>query len=631
MDSESLSDLDGPLGRICDELQVRPKSVHHARNHLRREIAGVQVLRDLRIPSPTGGDILADAYLPLSPGKRFPVLISCTLYGRRVPWGGPDLESEQDILSFERAEDQWYSTSAGTEVVMPDLGPWSPFFTQQRGFENLGTLNTLSYVPSGYAMVRIDPKGVSQTPGKRWVPGELPRDFAAAVEWAAQQSWSNGKVALVGSSGGANTQWAVAALKPKGLKCFVPYASELYFYVLPGWYMVESLKLTGTSFTADIDAYREAAYIGGVPSTRYMENWFARVRGVSPKWGDLMDAGALTKASPTFTKFWEMQASDPTQSVDIPCFLAASQIFMIHGRGAYEAYMVRRPENTHLQLVDSNYYSWPSRESAAKILQFLDFYLKGEERLAPERVGIQVRLGNQNWYWRKERSWPVPGTTYTHWHLTPDMALVITPPTDVSEARIAYPAKPPLKGRSGLSFHSPSVPEDMELAGHFTAVLNVSSTAPDADVVVLIWAIDETGQAVSYGATSSDPEPLAKGFLRVSHRATDPKLSLPWRPWHTHKEEDLAPLQGAQDVVEIAVEMMPAAARVRKGWKLRVDICPSEAQPDIPGYRAPTMRVWYGEDQDDSVENALHVGGNRLNYILCPMVPKREEYPKCIL
>lgn len=226
LDSHTTSDLDEALAKICSELKVYPKSISHTRNHLRRQAAGFKVLRDLEIVSPDGGSVLADVYLPLQPDKKFPVLVSCTLYGRRVPWGGPDLRDEQDILRFERAEDQWHSTPAGSELELADLGPWSSYFTSQRGFENIATFNTFSYVPYGYAMVKIDPKGVSQTPGTRWVPGQLAGDFYTAIEWCAEQRWSNGNVAIVGSSYGANTQWAVAGLRPKGLKCMVPYCSK---------------------------------------------------------------------------------------------------------------------------------------------------------------------------------------------------------------------------------------------------------------------------------------------------------------------------------------------------------------------------------------------------------------------
>jgi len=344
-----------------------------------------------------------------------------------------------------------------------------------------------------------------------------------------------------------------------------------------------------------------------------------------------MDVEQLMLRNPNHNTLWDMLQNPTKLSVDVPCFVAASQIFMIHGRGAYEAWLARRPDNTHLQLVDCDYYSWGSRESAAKITQFLDHHLKTKEIAAPERVGIQVRLGNKSWYWRKEKNWPVPGTQYVMWYINTDKSLSLAPPTGTdSEVRLSYPARSPSEGKSGVSFFSSPFEEDVDMAGHFKAALNISSTATDADINIMLWAVDSSGSVVAYGA-HGQPEPLAKGFLRVSHRKTDPALSLPYRPWHTHKEEDIQPLKGPEDVVQVEVEILPAAARVRKGWSLRLDVLPSEDQPDIPGYTAPPMRHWYGEVNSEAATDALHVGGGRVNYIMCPVVPKRENFPNCML
>ncbi|QKX53737.1 uncharacterized protein TRUGW13939_00817 [Talaromyces rugulosus] len=595
LDSPTVSDLDDILSSIHNELKIPPKTVSHTRNHLRRAAAGFKVMRDLHIPTRDGGSILGDVYLPLQHGRRYPVLISCTIYGRRIFYSGPDLDDTDDIAAFERAEDDWHSTSESVPIRIP-RGSWGISWETQRGFENIATFNTFTYVPHGYAMVKIDPRGVSQTAGKRGVPGELTNDFCDAVEWAAEQSWSNGNIALVGSSYGANVQWNVASLRPRGLKCFVPYAS-------------------------DIDTYRDAAYIGGIPGSHYISDWYRRVKLCSPKWTDHMDLFSMMKAHPFYDALWGAMNSK-LGPIDLPCFLAASQIFMIHGRGAYEAWKTRRPENTHLQLVDCDYYSWPSREASGKVLQFLDHYLKGNENPIPETVGIQIRLGNGEWYWRKEKSWPVPGTCYTKWHLRADGSLS-TDEANNTEKCFSYAARVPPNGKSGESFHSPPFENDIELAGHFKAILNISSDKADADIVVMLWAVNEEGKVVPY-SSKGEPEPLAKGFLRASHRQTDPLKSTPERPWHTHTQEDNAPLK-IGEVVQVEVEIFPAAARIRKAWRLRVDICPSENQPDIPGYTPLEMREWYSEVNDGGL-NAIHVGGSRPNYIVCPVVPLREGY-----
>ncbi|KAF2193179.1 alpha/beta-hydrolase [Zopfia rhizophila CBS 207.26] len=600
LDSPNVSDIDPILSQIGAELNVLPKTVAHTRNHLRREAAGFKVMRDIRIPTRDGQHVLGDVYLPLEHGKKYPVLVGFTLYGKRVVFSGPDLENENEIAAFEKAEDDWHSYSSEVSIDNPHRDGWSSWWTTQRGFECLATLNSFSYVPHGYAMVKVDARGVSQTPGNRWVPGEITRDFYDAVEWAAEQSWSTGKVALVGSSYGANIQWNVASLKPKGLECFVPYAT-------------------------DLDMYREAAFTGGIPSFRYLENWFERVHTASPKWKDHMDMFSLMKANPFDGNLWHTVSSQADQ-VDIPCFLAASQIFIIHGRGAYEAWKSRRPDNTHLQLVGSDYYSWPSREAARKIVQFLDHYLKGLEYPKLERVGIQVRLGHGSWYWRKETNWPVPGTRYTRFHLRAD-GTVGTTKSPEPGMQFSYSTKISSRGKSGVSFYSSPFDQDAEFAGHFAAVLNVSSSASDADVVVCLWAVDEQGNVVPY-SSKNEPEPLAKGFLRASHRKTDPAKSLPERPFHTHLKEDNAPLNAGQ-VVRIDVEMYPAAARIKSGWRLRVDITPTKDQPDIPGYTPPAMREWYSESHEGT--NSVHIGADYKNYILCPVVPRKEGYRNIVM
>jgi uncharacterized protein len=226
LDSPNESDLDEVLSKICSDLNISPKSIPHTRNHLRRAAAGFKVLRDIRIPVRDGNYVLGDVYLPLEHGKRYPVLISCTLYGKRIVYGGPDLQDPKDIAAFEKAEEEWHSTTSDFEIDLLNKGPSFRHWTAQRGFENIATFNTFTYVPNGYAMVKIDPRGVSETPGSRGVPGQIASDFFDAVEWASEQNWSDGNVALVGSSYGANVQWAVADKKPKGLRCFVPYASK---------------------------------------------------------------------------------------------------------------------------------------------------------------------------------------------------------------------------------------------------------------------------------------------------------------------------------------------------------------------------------------------------------------------
>ncbi|KAH8591997.1 hypothetical protein B0O99DRAFT_690062 [Bisporella sp. PMI_857] len=161
---------------------------------------------------------VVDVYLPLWEGK-YPVLCGRTIYGKRVVFGGSDFNNSDDIAAYDKTEDQWYSTTADVDTDIPNKGHWSRYWTAQRGFENIATLNTFTCVLHGYAIVKIDPRGVAKTPGIRGIPGQIDKDRFDAVEWAIELAWSEGSIALVGSSFGANVQRNTAQMKPQGLRC----------------------------------------------------------------------------------------------------------------------------------------------------------------------------------------------------------------------------------------------------------------------------------------------------------------------------------------------------------------------------------------------------------------------------
>jgi predicted acyl esterase len=74
----------------------------------------------------------------------------------------------------------------------------------------------------GYALVYVDSRGYGSSGGCNDLGGKGEQmDVKAAVEWAAQQPWSNGKVGMWGKSYDAWTQVMALATKPKGLAATV--------------------------------------------------------------------------------------------------------------------------------------------------------------------------------------------------------------------------------------------------------------------------------------------------------------------------------------------------------------------------------------------------------------------------
>ncbi|HEX8208048.1 MAG TPA: CocE/NonD family hydrolase, partial [Solirubrobacteraceae bacterium] len=74
----------------------------------------------------------------------------------------------------------------------------------------------------GYSVVMVDLRGTGGSSGCLDIlgPGEQ-TDVKAAVEWAAAQPWSNGRVGMYGKSYDGNTGVVGAALRPKGLHAVV--------------------------------------------------------------------------------------------------------------------------------------------------------------------------------------------------------------------------------------------------------------------------------------------------------------------------------------------------------------------------------------------------------------------------
>lgn len=226
LESQNLTEIDSVLSTICTELGTIPKTVAHVRNYLRRLATGFTVWRDIKIPVRDAKYVIGDVYVPLDHSQRYPALVSCTTYGKRVVYSGPDVESPEEVAAFELAEDRFHTTNADADILMPNTGPWFGGWTKQRGYETIATFNSYYWVPRGYAMVKIDPQGVGQTPGVRNVPNQETNDFFDAIEWIAEQDWCDGNIASVGNSYGANTQWALGYLRPRGLKAMVPYAGR---------------------------------------------------------------------------------------------------------------------------------------------------------------------------------------------------------------------------------------------------------------------------------------------------------------------------------------------------------------------------------------------------------------------
>ena len=159
----------------------------------------MKIEKDVDIPMRDGAKLKADVFRPEGEGH-FPVLINMGIYQKDKLWiPPPDLEEKPNPhMNWETVNPEWW-------------------------------------VPRGYCCVRVDERGSGKSPGQSvlYSPQEA-IDFYDAIEWAGHQPWSNGRVATIGISFFARTQWWVANLKPPSLTCIVPWegAADQYLSLI---------------------------------------------------------------------------------------------------------------------------------------------------------------------------------------------------------------------------------------------------------------------------------------------------------------------------------------------------------------------------------------------------------------
>jgi predicted acyl esterase len=171
----------------------------------------------------------------------------------------------------------------------------------------------------------------------------------------------------------------------------------------------------------------------------------------------------------------------------------------------------------------------------------------------------------------------------------------------------------------------------MEITGPVAARLRMSSETADADVFLALRVFDTEGKEVSFIGSNDPRTPVALGWLRASHRKTDPARSLPYRPWHTHDEKQ--PLTPGQPV-DLDVEIWPTSIVIPTGYSLVFNLRGKDYRYDdigviLPFDNQPMFGVgpFTHENPVDRppaifhTTNQLHWTPDEQPYVLLPIIP----------
>jgi predicted acyl esterase len=488
---------------------------------------------------------------------------------------------------------------AGLERTMPVLLAASPYQKSLRHlpvsppvfpFIEYGPIQL--YLDSGYAYVAMDTPGMGRSEG-HWDPvsryeGEAIHDM---IEHLAGQPWSSGKVGMIGMSHYCWSQWNAARTRPPHLVTIAPYDGAT-------------------------DMYRDWMYQGGIPIQGFLNSWLfgsvllqhqanglsmvdnGRGRVIYDMYAHPFDDEWQRTRSP----FWELD------QVDIPVFsIGAWGKAALHLRGNFEGYrLVKGPKK--LLVVGAPNFAETQKLFGkedfhrAVLLPWYEHHLKGVDNGVMDGPAVRYHMQGANEI-RAAADWPPADVGIAEFHLAGansgttnslnDGSLTEAPGTpDGGSTSWTYPDPLWMAGVTTMvdgmpdhfarvvTYTSAPFEHDREFTGQAVLHLFASSTETDMDMMVKLSLLPE-------GQGNPRFVKVSQGWLRASHRAEDPALTTPMRPFLKHdKAEPIVPGQ----IYEFRIELLPLSVLVRRGERLRLEI--SNWESSIT--EAP-MTHWYGQ------------------------------------
>ena len=557
--------------------------------------------KNVYIPLQSGGVIAANVYRPQAAG-RYPVLLAQSPYPKDAHFSNFHPAYWKSLTTRHPQVTQ--GTSARHMVwEAPDPDRW---------------------LPLGYAVVHLDAPGSGRSPGKLDLlsPAEIGA-LCEAIEWAAAQPWSNGKVGMLGISYFAMSQWLAASRQPRGLAAIVPWE--------------------GSS-----DLYREFNYHGGIRSNAFSDYWWSQVvlrnQHGNPN-NPLVDkdtgeslAGTATEASLVAQRAefpaqasahplddaWHRDRSAVFEKIDIPLLSAGNWGGLgLHLRGNVEGFVRSASKQKWLELhTGSHFDRFSLPEGRAVQQQFFDHFLRGEDNggLQQPRVRCELRSSGGS-EWVSGDDWPLPDTQWTRLFLDASGAgLATTPPS--STARASFQAS-----AEGLTFSTGVLTKPMTILGPISLRLVAASSTADMDLFITLRVFKPDGQEMTFFGANDQAAPLTQGWLRASHRALDPHLSTPWRPYHRH---DAVRLLAPEVPVDLNMEIWPTSAVLPAGSRLDVEISgrdfaraePSAARSPFRG-SGPFLHTAAErcQPQFDGL-TTVFTGPDQPSYLLLPLIER---------
>ncbi len=362
-----------------------------------------------------------------------------------------------------------------------DAGPSSRFYD---------FVNGAQLMKRGYTYVMVDLRGFGGSNGcLDWVgPGEQ-ADVKAAVEWAASQPWSTGKVGMYGKSYDAVTGLVGEALHPKGLTAVVAQEPvyDLYRYLYMNRVRFENSLATPALY--DMIAGTPGTSGDSISYQLNAVNDTSRPACPALNWADQQDPN---HSSP----YWQQRdLITKAKGAKTPLFL--TQGFIENNTkpdGAYDFFNeLAGPKRAWLGMWDhvrGNDTDASGRLAMGRagwfdeVMRWYDKYLKG---VSPKVSDPPIAVESSDGKWRSETHWP-PSDSKTY-------SATLKPGSYVDDTTNNGTAEGGSPNGEGIWTFSPAFTHEVRFAGVPRLTVDQVSQFQNANLTADIYDLDAAGNA----------------------------------------------------------------------------------------------------------------------------------------
>ncbi len=511
---------------------------------------------DIAIPMRDGVHLFADVYRPAMPG-RYPVLIAASPYPRQIQNLGAPL-----------------------------------------GFVEAGASDF--FVPRGYVHLIVNLRGTGGSGGTfGFFDGEERRDMYDVVEWAAQQSWSDGNIGMVGISYFAMTQMEAAVERPPHLKAIMPIAGSFDLYEAATHHGLVSISfitpfLSMIGMTAGrtnklwrsklLEAARRLLLTPAVHKKFETMNGEAAMTGLKlvlklhhdpHPWDDLWRA--IVVEHPLRDAWWDDRDLMPLlEKVEVPVYLGCDwQNVPLHLPATFPAFeKLSNSKHVQVVLLGEHGLAWPWESLHVEALAWFDHWLKGQDTGILDGPRFRYVIpGAEGWH--ATDTWPLPNTTYYSLALRADGTLkdeggesgartLMTLGTGLNRPR-ASEIDPPFS----LVWDTAPLTDDIDIVGDIELALDASSTAADTAWFVFLQDVDAAGHVTD----------ITAGYLRAGLRDVDEAASRPGAPILPCRIFRAVPIG---ETVHYRIPMVANARRFKTGHRIRLFLASDDQNDTVP-------------------------------------------------